>query len=93
MRTCGVFSRTLSVPRSVRLPPSLVAASYAVGMQLTEMSATGFRTRVAVFRRPADGLRWVIIPTIHWRWDVHDQFPDGLRHGRDILDLLRAPGP
>lgn len=28
-----------------------------------------------------------------WRWDIHDQFPDGLRHGRDILDLLRAGPP
>ena len=25
----------------------------------------GFRTSVTVFRRPAGGLRWVIIPTIH----------------------------
>jgi len=29
------------------------------------MSALGFRTSVTVFRRPAGGLRWVIIPTIH----------------------------
>ena len=43
----------------------LVAASYAGGMQLTEMSVLGFRTSVTVFRRPAGGLRWVIIPTIH----------------------------
>jgi hypothetical protein len=43
----------------------LVAASYAVGMQLTEMSVMGFRTSVTVFRRPAGGLHWVIIPTIH----------------------------
>jgi hypothetical protein len=43
----------------------MVAASYAVGMQLTEMSVMGFRTSVTVFRRPAGGLRWVIIPTIH----------------------------
>jgi hypothetical protein len=34
-------------------------------MQLTEMSVLGFRTSVTVFRRPAGGLRWVIIPTIH----------------------------
>ncbi|SDT39078.1 hypothetical protein [Actinoplanes derwentensis] len=34
-------------------------------MRLTEMSATGFRTTVAEFRRPAGGLRWVVIPTIH----------------------------
>jgi hypothetical protein len=43
----------------------LVAASYAGGIQLTEMSVMGFRTSVIVFRRPAGGLRWVIIPTIH----------------------------
>ncbi|GAB2601587.1 hypothetical protein Aab01nite_63630 [Paractinoplanes abujensis] len=34
-------------------------------MQLTEMSELGFRTSVSVFQRPAGGLRWVIIPTIH----------------------------
>lgn len=34
-------------------------------MQLTELSVAGFRTSVTVFRRPAGGLRWVIIPTIH----------------------------
>ncbi|GAA3209283.1 hypothetical protein ACFO1B_51480 [Dactylosporangium siamense] len=34
-------------------------------MQLTELSAAGFRTSVSVFRRPTGGLRWVIIPTIH----------------------------
>lgn len=34
-------------------------------MRLTEMSVTGFRTSVTTFRRPAGGLRWVIIPTIH----------------------------
>jgi hypothetical protein len=34
-------------------------------MQLTEMSAMGFRTSVTVFRRSAGGLRWVVIPTIH----------------------------
>lgn len=28
-----------------------------------------------------------------WRWDLHDQFPDGLRHGRDLLGLLRAGPP
>ena len=40
-------------------------ASYPDGMQLTEMSVLGFRTSVIVFRRPAGGLRWVVIPTIH----------------------------
>ncbi|GAA4960121.1 hypothetical protein [Actinoplanes utahensis] len=34
-------------------------------MQFTEMSVTGFRTSVTVFRRGAAGLRWVLIPTIH----------------------------
>jgi hypothetical protein len=53
----------------------MAAVSYAVGMQLTEMSATGFRTCVAEFRRPAGGLRWVIIPTIHmghadYYWEI-----------------------
>jgi hypothetical protein len=28
-----------------------------------------------------------------WRWDANDQFPDGLRHGQAILDLLRAGPP
>src|SRR5689334_23267424 len=46
-------------------PVRQAVASYAGGMQLTEMSATGFRTSVAVFRRPAGGLRWVVVPTIH----------------------------
>jgi hypothetical protein len=43
----------------------VVAGFYAVGMQLTGMSVLGFRTSVTVFRRPAGGLRWAIIPTIH----------------------------
>jgi hypothetical protein len=34
-------------------------------MQVTEMSEMGFRTSVTVFQRPAGGMRWVIIPTIH----------------------------
>jgi hypothetical protein len=34
-------------------------------MQLTEMSADGYRTSVAVLQRPAGGLRWVVVPTIH----------------------------
>ena len=34
-------------------------------MQLTEMSVMGFRTSVIGFRRPAGGLRWVTVPTIH----------------------------
>ena len=34
-------------------------------MQLTEMSAQGFRTSVTAFQRPTGGLRWVMIPVIH----------------------------
>ena len=37
--------------------------------------------------------RLVLALVAAWRWDVHDQFPDGLRHGRDILGLLRAGPP
>ncbi|MEU8662734.1 hypothetical protein, partial [Actinoplanes philippinensis] len=32
---------------------------------VTEWSDAGFRTAVRVLRRPAGGLRWVVIPTIH----------------------------
>jgi hypothetical protein len=28
-----------------------------------------------------------------WRWDVRDEFPDGLRHGRDILTVIRQGPP
>jgi hypothetical protein len=28
-----------------------------------------------------------------WRWDIRDEFPDGHRHGRDILALLRQGPP
>ena len=28
-----------------------------------------------------------------WRWDVRDEFPDGLRHGQDILTILREGPP
>ena len=37
--------------------------------------------------------RLVLALVAAWRWDVNDQFPDGLRHGRDILRLLRAGPP
>jgi aminoglycoside phosphotransferase (APT) family kinase protein len=37
--------------------------------------------------------RLILALVAAWRWDVHDQFPDGLRHGRDILGLLRAGPP
>lgn len=36
--------------------------------------------------------RLVLAMVAAWRWDVHDEFPDGLRYGRLILDLL-ADGP
>jgi Phosphotransferase enzyme family len=32
--------------------------------------------------------RLVLAMVAAWRWDAHDEFPDGLRHGRAILDLL-----
>jgi hypothetical protein len=28
-----------------------------------------------------------------WRWDIRDEFPEGHRHGRDILSLLRQGPP
>ena len=28
-----------------------------------------------------------------WRWDVRDEFPDGIRHGREILTILREGPP
>jgi aminoglycoside phosphotransferase (APT) family kinase protein len=37
--------------------------------------------------------RLVLALVAAWRWDVHDQFPNGLRHGKDILGLLRAGPP
>ncbi len=37
--------------------------------------------------------RLVLAMVAVWRWDVHDQFPDGLRHGRTILKLLRSGPP
>lgn len=36
--------------------------------------------------------RLVLAMVAAWRWDVGDQFPDGLRHGRNILELL-GDGP
>jgi Ser/Thr protein kinase RdoA (MazF antagonist) len=36
--------------------------------------------------------RLVLAMVAAWRWDVRDEFPDGHRHGRDILTLL-AQGP
>ena len=37
--------------------------------------------------------RLVLAMVAAWRWDAHDQFPDGLRHGRAILALLRRGPP
>jgi Ser/Thr protein kinase RdoA (MazF antagonist) len=37
--------------------------------------------------------RLVLVMVAAWRWDVRDQFPDGLRHGRAILDLLQRGPP
>jgi aminoglycoside phosphotransferase (APT) family kinase protein len=37
--------------------------------------------------------RFVLAMVAAWRWDVYDQFPDGLRHGRAILDLLQRGPP
>ncbi len=37
--------------------------------------------------------RLVLAMVAAWRWDARDEFPDGLRHGRDILDLLRGGPP
>jgi Ser/Thr protein kinase RdoA (MazF antagonist) len=36
--------------------------------------------------------RLVLAMVAAWRWDVRDEFPDGHRHGRDILTLL-GQGP
>lgn len=32
--------------------------------------------------------RLVLAMVAAWRWDATDQFPDGIRHGRNILELL-----
>ncbi len=37
--------------------------------------------------------RLVLAMVAAWRWDAHDQFPDGLRHARAILALLRHGPP
>ena len=37
--------------------------------------------------------RLVLAMVAAWRWDVRDDFPDGPRHGRDILALLREGPP
>lgn len=37
--------------------------------------------------------RLVLAMVAAWRWDTDDEFPDGLRHGRGILALLRHGPP
>ncbi len=37
--------------------------------------------------------RLVLAMVAAWRWDVHDEFPLGRQHGRDILTLLRQGPP
>jgi hypothetical protein len=41
----------------------------------------------------AECRRLVLAMIAAWRWDIRDEFPDGLRHGRDILSLLRQGPP
>jgi Ser/Thr protein kinase RdoA (MazF antagonist) len=37
--------------------------------------------------------RLVLAMVAAWRWDVHDEFPNGRQHGRDLLGLLREGPP
>jgi hypothetical protein len=37
--------------------------------------------------------RLVLAMVAAWRWDVHDEFPNGRQHGRNILRLLREGPP
>src|SRR5262245_31756199 len=37
--------------------------------------------------------RLVLAMVAVWRWDIRDDFPDGHRHGRNILSLLRQGPP
>ena len=37
--------------------------------------------------------RLVLAMVAAWRWDIRDEFPDGHRHGRNILSLLRKGPP
>ncbi|HWS38294.1 MAG TPA: hypothetical protein VN408_36845 [Actinoplanes sp.] len=62
-------------------------------MQITEMSAAGFRTVVAEFRRPAGGIRWVVIPTIHvghadYYWAIWQRL-----RSSDVVIAERYDGP
>jgi thiamine kinase-like enzyme len=41
----------------------------------------------------AECRRLVLAMVAAWRWDIRDEFPDGRRHGRDILSVLRQGPP
>jgi hypothetical protein len=41
----------------------------------------------------AECRRLVLAMVAAWRWDIRDEFPDGLRHGRGILSSLRQGPP
>jgi Phosphotransferase enzyme family len=41
----------------------------------------------------AECRRLVMAMVAAWRWDIRDEFPDGHRHGRNILSLLRNGPP
>ncbi|GAA4464244.1 phosphotransferase family protein [Phytohabitans houttuyneae] len=41
----------------------------------------------------AECRRLVLAMVAAWRWDILDEFPDGHRHGRNILTLLRQGPP
>jgi hypothetical protein len=37
--------------------------------------------------------RLVLAMVAAWRWDIHDEFPDGRQHGLDLVSLLRKGPP
>jgi phosphotransferase family enzyme len=41
----------------------------------------------------AECRRLVLAMIAAWRWDIRDEFPDGRRHGRHILSLIRQGPP
>jgi aminoglycoside phosphotransferase (APT) family kinase protein len=41
----------------------------------------------------AECRRLVLAMVAAWRWDIRDEFPDGHRHGRNILSLIRQGPP
>jgi hypothetical protein len=41
----------------------------------------------------AECRRLVLAMVAAWRWDIRDEFPDGHRHGRNLLSLLRHGPP